>query len=146
MTSAEAPPRLTDISGEFQLACLPTLETAPCRFSKPTEIGEHSPVPQRFYSWGKNTFSCFRVHMMKAFEITALLRWGDSCFISSCPGDGVSVEFWGFFKSCGREQWSEPVGLQAQGLSVKSSSPGHPPVSGPLLSSALAWLQSFKGL
>ena len=37
--------------------------------------------------------------MMKAYEITALPRWGDSCFTSSCPGEAVSVEFWGLSRA-----------------------------------------------
>lgn len=69
-------------------------------------------MPQGSYSLGKNTFSCSLVHVMKAYEITVLPRWGNSCFISSSPGDGISMEFWDLSKSCGHGQRCGPVGLQ----------------------------------
>ena len=59
--------------------------------------------------------------MMKAYEITALPRWGDSCFTSSCPGEAVSVEFWGLSQGRGCGQSSGPVGLKGEGMSVKLS-------------------------
>lgn len=58
---------------------------------------------------------------MKAYEITALPRREDSCFISSCPGEAVSVEFWGLSQGCGCGQSSGPVGLQGEGMAVKPS-------------------------
>lgn len=96
MASVAAPPLLINTSRDFPLGSLPTLETPLNRFAKQNENGGHSPVPQRFYSWGRNTFSCFRVDMMKAYEITARLRQGSPCFMSSCPRtahQGISGAF-----------------------------------------------------
>lgn len=54
VTSAEATPLLINISGEFQ-----PQKPHHRDLQKQSVIGGHSPVPQGFYSQGKNTFSCF---------------------------------------------------------------------------------------
>lgn len=95
------------------------ISAPPNRFAKQSEIGGRSLEPQILFT-SKKTFSCFQVHMMKTYEITAPLRpgAGQQLCHSARLGDG----FWAPSRAAalGRERWG-PVGLQAQDVARDQS-------------------------
>lgn len=70
----------------------PALETPPSTFAKLSEIGGYFPRATEILFMCKNTSS--RCQRSGKYAITAPGRWGSHCVVF-CPGDGVTMEFWG---------------------------------------------------